>query len=61
VFSSPQAGSCAVTAGVEVPVGADTTADIQAQIAAITPSGETNRRHQYLGRFLMVPSARILL
>ena len=41
VFSSPDADSCAVTGGVEVPVGADTTADIQAQIAAITPSGET--------------------
>jgi hypothetical protein len=41
VFSSPNAGPCVVTGGVDVPVGADTTAAIQAQIAAITPSGET--------------------
>jgi hypothetical protein len=41
VFSSPGAGQCAVTAGVEIPVGADTAAAIQAQISSITPSGET--------------------
>jgi hypothetical protein len=41
VFSSPNVGPCAVTGGVEVPVGADTTAAIQAQIAAIAPAGET--------------------
>ena len=41
VFSSPDVGPCAVTGGVDVPVGADTTAAIQAQIAAIAPAGET--------------------
>lgn len=41
VFSSPNAGPCAVTSGADVPVGNDTTADIQAQIAAIEPAGET--------------------
>jgi hypothetical protein len=41
VFSSPNAGSCGVTQGVEVPIGADTTAAIRAQIAAISPAGDT--------------------
>jgi hypothetical protein len=40
-FSSPSAGSCAVTSGMDVPIGNDTTAAIQAQIAAIEPEGET--------------------
>jgi hypothetical protein len=41
VFSSPNAGSCGVTQGVEVPIGADTTAAIRSQIAAIKPEGDT--------------------
>jgi hypothetical protein len=41
VFSSPNAGSCGVTQGVEVPVGSDTRAAIRSQIAAISPEGDT--------------------
>lgn len=41
VFSSPNAGSCVVTSGAEVPIGADTGAAIRAEIAAISPAGDT--------------------
>lgn len=41
VYSSPDEGPCAVTSGVEVSVGPDTTAAIQSEIAAIEPAGET--------------------
>jgi hypothetical protein len=41
LFSSPGAGSCQVASGVEVPVAANATAAIQAQMAATTPAGET--------------------
>jgi hypothetical protein len=41
LFASPDAGSCAVTDGVEVPIGGDTITAIQTQIAATKPAGET--------------------
>jgi hypothetical protein len=41
LFASPNARPCEVTSGVEVPLGADAAAAIQAEIAAITPAGET--------------------
>jgi hypothetical protein len=42
LFSSPGAPACAVVGGVEVPIGADDApAAIRAEIAAITPAGET--------------------
>jgi hypothetical protein len=41
LFSSPNAGPCAVTSGVEVPIGADTTTAIEAQIAGTAFGGET--------------------
>ena len=41
LFSSPNAGPCNVTSGVEVPLGADATTAIEDQIAAIAPAGET--------------------
>ncbi len=41
LFASPNAGSCVVTPGVDVPIGGDSRADIRAQIAAITPAGDT--------------------
>ena len=42
LYSSPNARACEVLGGVEVPLGADDARTaIQAQIAAITPAGET--------------------
>jgi len=41
VFSSPNAGSCGVNPGVDVPIAAGTTAAIRALIDGITPEGDT--------------------
>jgi hypothetical protein len=41
LFSSPGAGACEVSDGVEVPLGPDTAAAIEAQMAATTTAGET--------------------
>lgn len=41
LFSTPNAGACAVTSGVEIPVGGDTAAAIQARLASTTYAGET--------------------
>ena len=41
LFSSPNKLQCEVVSGVEVPIGADSAAAIQKQIAATTPEGDT--------------------
>jgi len=41
LFSTPNTIQCEVVSGVEVPIGSDSTAAIQKQIAATTPEGDT--------------------
>jgi hypothetical protein len=41
LFTSPNTSSCVVLPGVDVPVGTDTRAAIRAEIAAISPEGDT--------------------
>ncbi len=40
-FASPSGGSCGVTDGVEVPIGPDSVAAIESQIAGATPGDNT--------------------
>ena len=40
-FTSPNGGTCGVSAGADVAVGANTTAQIQAAIAGTTPASQT--------------------
>jgi hypothetical protein len=41
LYSSPNAGSCEVLPGVDVPITVESTAAVEAQIAATEPAGET--------------------